>query len=318
MPRPNPALPGALDLRGFRVQDALRAGTTYQRLRQRDLVAPFHGVRCVDGTTTAQRAVALSTVLSPHHAIAGVTAAEILGLPVPRRLGSDASRPLELVTGKSMSRCQCRGTTTRRIRDDLLEMFEFQGLRLVTPPLLIAVLGRALAEHELVTVIDALRTSSEQYPGLAFSPRPFVGAATIAALPQRYAGLEGIGNVRAAVARSRDSVRSPMETKLRLLLVDAGLPEPEVNPRIELPGGRHCYPDLLWRQARVTAEYEGEHHLTDARTWSSDIVRTRVLTEAGFREFRVTKADLAEPRFGELVRQLRHAISTRGPRGADS
>ena len=189
--------------------------------------------------------------------------------------------------------------------------FDFRGVRIVTPPLLVATLGTTMNETELVAVIDALRTDSQDYPGLAFAQRPFVSPATISSIPTTFAGLNGIGNVRAATARSRDRVRSPMETRLRLMLLDVGLPEPEVNPLIELDTGEVIYPDLLWRDQRTIAEYEGEHHLIDERTWSRDIERTRLLERHGYAVLRVTKHHLIEPRFSQLVRDLETALRRR-------
>jgi very-short-patch-repair endonuclease len=52
-----------------------------------------------------------------------------------------------------------------------------------------------------------------------------------------------------------------METRLRLIFEDAGLPEPTVNRVVSRDGGApiHC-PDLSWPQWRVAADYDGRHH----------------------------------------------------------
>jgi hypothetical protein len=52
-----------------------------------------------------------------------------------------------------------------------------------------------------------------------------------------------------------------METRLRLLFVDAGLPEPEVNRWVRDEGGAPLHkPDLSWPRWRVAADYDGQHH----------------------------------------------------------
>jgi hypothetical protein len=51
-----------------------------------------------------------------------------------------------------------------------------------------------------------------------------------------------------------------METRSRLLVVRAGLPEPELNLAVHGPGGWLLEGDLVWRRQRVIAEYQGGHH----------------------------------------------------------
>jgi len=52
-----------------------------------------------------------------------------------------------------------------------------------------------------------------------------------------------------------------METRLRLIFEDAGLPEPVVNRWVTRDDGApiHC-PDLSWPAWRVAADYDGRHH----------------------------------------------------------
>jgi len=72
---------------------------------------------------------------------------------------------------------------------------------------------------------------------------------------------------RAPLPLLRPGVDSAPESWLRLLIVDGGLPEPEVNQWIvDADGRRVSRPDLQYRAQRIALEYEGEHHLTwDAR-----------------------------------------------------
>jgi hypothetical protein len=52
-----------------------------------------------------------------------------------------------------------------------------------------------------------------------------------------------------------------METRLRLLFVEGGLPEPEVNQWVRLEDGTPVHqPDLSWPQWKVAADYDGVHH----------------------------------------------------------
>lgn len=112
---------------------------------------------------------------------------------------------------------------------------------------------------------------------------------------------------RRAASLVRDRVDSPQETRLRLCLVLAGLPEPDVNPVIEVDGRRVGRVDLLLRRWRVALEYEGDQHRTDKRQWNVDIARHELLHEGGWALARVTGQRMEHPRavVREVVRALR-------------
>ena len=50
------------------------------------------------------------------------------------------------------------------------------------------------------------------------------------------------------------------ETFVRLILVRAGLPEPELNVPLITVDGRKLIPDLAFPEFRVAVEYNGIHH----------------------------------------------------------
>lgn len=78
------------------------------------------------------------------------------------------------------------------------------------------------------------------------------------------------------------SVRSPRETLLRLLIRDAGLPEPEINFWIYDDDGRFLTEsDLVYPEEKVVLEYEGDHHRTDVVQWRKDIARRERSEEQG-------------------------------------
>ena len=92
-----------------------------------------------------------------------------------------------------------------------------------------------------------------------------------------------VGNdlARRAARYVRRDVDSPMETRLRMLIVLAGLPEPVVNHKLVTEDGRVRYRfDLSWPQVQVAVEYDGRQHRDDLDQWDHDIARDEWLAGA--------------------------------------
>ena len=68
-------------------------------------------------------------------------------------------------------------------------------------------------------------------------------------------------HARRAAGLVRPGAASPMETRVRLLLVLAGLPEPLIDHQISHPDGSLQYRlDLSYPKVRLAIEYDGAHH----------------------------------------------------------
>ncbi len=64
-----------------------------------------------------------------------------------------------------------------------------------------------------------------------------------------------------AASLARCGVDSPMESRLRLLIVLAGLPEPRVNLIVRgIDGGWHRRYDLAYEDLRLIIEFDGRQH----------------------------------------------------------
>jgi hypothetical protein len=100
---------------------------------------------------------------------------------------------------------------------------------------------------------------------------------------------KGIARLRRVVDLAEPKAESPMETRLRMLLLLAGLPRPEVQVSIHDDQGNPLgRPDLLYRAQRLAIEYDGGTHrdrLID------DNRRQNGLISAGYRLLRFTAAD---------------------------
>lgn len=102
------------------------------------------------------------------------------------------------------------------------------------------------------------------------------GRTTPAALVAAAAAVTGrrSAGARRAAGLVRSGVDSPMESRLRMLVVLAGLPEPVVN-HIEYDDlGRWVRPfDLSYPKARLAIEYDGRQHAQSQVQWERDVDR---------------------------------------------
>jgi hypothetical protein len=230
---------------------ALAAGLTPNELRGPRFVLLFRGVhaRRVDAQNALVRARA-ALLLHPSGAVlAGPTAATLLGLPTPEH--------------SEVHVCVSRDVD-RRSRPGLTSLVDSRprGIGWVDGTPVVA--GTALflqlaASLDLVDLVIA---------GDAMVRRGLVTLEGLRGVCATARG-KGAGRARRAAALVRERVDSPMETRLRLLLVFAGFPEPLVNPAI---AGRYRA-DLCWPQLRLVLEYDGRQHRDDLDQWDSDIER---------------------------------------------
>lgn len=101
-----------------------------------------------------------------------------------------------------------------------------------------------------------------------------------------------------------------METLLRLLLVRAGLPEPELNQELFDARGRWIGRfDMVHREARVIVEYDGDQHRKDTRQYELDISRIDRAIAAKWTVVRVRARGVFVDR-AETIRRVREALDS--------
>ncbi|HET7690695.1 MAG TPA: DUF559 domain-containing protein [Nocardioidaceae bacterium] len=106
-----------------------------------------------------------------------------------------------------------------------------------------------------------------------------------------------------------------METRLRLLLVLAGLPEPEVNREIvDRHGVAVMRLDLSYPDVRVAVEYDGRQHAEDERQWNRDLGRREELDDSDWRILVITRKGIfVEP--ARTIERVFRLLRTRGMPG---
>lgn len=306
----------------FSVEDGRRAGLTASQLNSAEFTSPHRGVRMRGiATTPLEIAHAFVPRLRERSVLGGVTAARVWGLPVPRRLEGDSTVQVLVPAGRN--RPLGRGIRSRSIHERFWDARDLHGVPVASPALTWATAARYLEVSELVVLGDALVATSTNYESLVRAEAPPDGARAAAPLApleeltgiaNAWGNREGGAALRSAAARIRRGVESPMETWTRLVIVAAGLPEPEVG--VEVWNGPEFVGrvDLAYRVQRIAIEYEGDHHRTDKRQWRKDIGRVNRLQEIDWLAIRATPAQLW-PTSTRFVDQVRTALRRAADRG---
>lgn len=260
-----PRQPEGFDARRpFTAEEGRLVGITRKQLRSAAFRTLTRGVYVAADVEDSPDliAAALLAVAPPLAWVSHASAGRILGLPLPVLPGEHLSvvdegeRPRR--TGLT---CHISDRSARVVRrDDLVYS---------APAQVFVELAEQLALVDLVVVGDWLvRKELVALTRL----REFVAASR----------MKGAAAARAAVAFVRERVDSPMETRLRMLFVLAGFPEPEVNLTVDAGNGRRRY-DLCWPGVKVIAEYDGRHHVEVVEQWEADLERREAIDDDGWR-----------------------------------
>ncbi|WP_344337947.1 hypothetical protein [Brevibacterium salitolerans] len=235
-----------------------------------------------------ERAEALQLRM-PEAVVSHASAAELRGWVLPRRFTAE---PLLHVTSP-VSHVRREGCIGHRPKET--ETCTEWGVSLVEAPEALRQMCALLTDEELLTLLEGL---CGPWHGAAVST-----VAELEAAAAEWSRFPGCRRLSRALRRARDGVASPQETRLRLEIVAAGLPEPEVNAEVRANGMAY-HPDLSYRRAQIALEYEGDHHRTDPQQWEHDIRREADFRAAGWEYLRVTRRTHRSALFADLRSML--------------
>jgi very-short-patch-repair endonuclease len=121
-----------------------------------------------------------------------------------------------------------------------------------------------------------------------------------------HAGNRGMRNLRRVLGFVDAAAESPMESRLRMVLVLGGLPRPRAQVTIRDRWGRALgRPDLYYADQRLGIEYDGGTH---RESLTEDNRRQNRLLKAGVRLLRFTAADVLRNPEG-VVSQVQAVLS---------
>jgi len=290
----------------FSVRAGRQAGLTVHRTRGPDLRRPFSGARIRATADPTLRTLCAAYLLRspPGHFFSHVTAARLWRIPLPRALEVRGALDVAVVKPRAVPRATgVRGH--RLVPHDLSVRLRF-GLPVSDAVSTWCQLGTVLGHDDLVAAGDYLvRIPRIQEPGEC---RPFARPDDLAAVAAAHRG-PGTRALRAAAALVREGADSRRETLLRLLLLRAGLPEPELNQEIFGSSGDSLgYADILYRKQGVIVEYDGDQHRVDYDQFEKDAVRLDSFRRVVREVIQVRKKGLYEGR-EDTVARVRRALA---------
>ncbi len=213
--------------------------------------------------TARVRAEAALVCFFAHAFASHATAARVWGAPIETGPGEHVTVP---VAGERLR----RDGVTCHVRADA-DAVVVDGVRVSSLPDLFVEMAGELSLVELVVLGDWMVRRKAMTPA-----RLLAACLSAPGVAGRLA--------RSAASYVRPGVDSPMETRLRMLLVLAGLPEPRVNLTIRDVDGEPVRRfDLSWPEGKVIVEYDGRHHVEREEQWEVDLARREEIDDHGWR-----------------------------------
>lgn len=277
----------------FRGRRAVREGRLTHhalRTRYRALYRDVYVAKDVT-VTAAVRARAAWLWADGHGVLSGESAAAVHGA---KWLNGDL--PADIVRADRHSPA---GIVVRSYNLVADEVCTVRGMRATSPARTAFDIGRTHSEALAVPVIDAVMAATR------------VTAGRVLAIADTHRGLRGVRTLRTTIDKCDGGAESPQESRLRLAVVNAGLPRPETQVEFQDEYGHpFIRVDMAWPEWKVVLEYDGIQHWSDRRQRSWDIERIALLEAMGWKVIRVSAEML--PRPVAIIDRVRTTLRARG------
>ncbi len=236
------------------------------------------------------RLIAAKLRLPDAAVFTGSTAAWLHGLDIA------PCSPIEAAVPSTSSTSRLVGVVVRRCSIPAAETSIRRGVRVTSAVRTIADFACRLPLTDAVAVLDTALHCRLVNGGRL---RDWAGA---------HAGYRGVRRLNRALELAEPATESVMETRLRLLLVLAGLPRPLAQISLYDENGHFvARPDLYYPDARLAIEYDGATH---RESLAADNRRQNRLINAGYRLLRFTAGDVLDTP-AAVVSVVRRALATR-------
>jgi very-short-patch-repair endonuclease len=247
------------------------------------------------------RAVCIRKVLPDGAVVCDHTAAWLLGVDCQPPAALDAPLDLDVV---------CIGGRDRTTRSgihggkrDLLktEIWDVGGVRVTSPVRTACDLACRRGRRQALAVLDA------------FMHTCGVTKADYRKMLPRFRGRRGCTQLRELVEYADGRAESIRESWVRMEIIDAGLPVPQLQVWVRVPGLGRRRLDHGYRGRRVAVEHDGEENHSDDEDVESDEERRTALEKLGWYIIVVRKEDFDGPRLDRWLQELREVLAQRSP-----
>lgn len=285
----------------FRVTADGAEGLSRHHASSSRFVAPSRGVRYAADTLDPAHAERDAVLLGSREGavLAGPTAADHWGLPLPPWIGLTDDQPTVVAVPAGSAHPNRRGVRGRRFRLPPEHLTTHRGLAVTTPARTWVDCAADIPLVHLIAMGDAIL-----HRGLA-RDRELRSVVTWAYRRR------GVANARRALPVLDGRSESPGESLTRAHLVLDGIRPPRCNEDIYVDGRWVARVDMCWPEEKVIVEYDGAVHLQDKQR-RRDARRRNELLADGWLVFTVTGDDLRNPR--RLRAEVARALAARTPR----
>lgn len=288
----------------FTLAEAESLGISRERLRGKGFVGVSHGLyRPASWDFELREAARALCAATPGAWISHTTAARLHGLILPPWLSDSCE--LHLSKPRKLAGVRRKGILGHTVLARADEVEITGDLRISTRSRTWLDLAGTIPLPELVCIGDQLI----RIPRVVFEGRdtPFATVASLRAMLDGHRNLQGIVRAREALDLLRVGSDSGPETLLRLAMLNAGLPEPDLQLALRAQPGAPSA-DLGYRTRRIAIQYDGRVHLDELQA-ESDKRRDGAFRNAGWTVLIFDREDLADG-FDLAVRQIRQALRT--------
>lgn len=196
--------------------------------------------------STALRCAALRLVVPEDSVVCDRHAGWLLGAEMILAPGEHlAPRPISVFRPAGRGRLRNGLTDSGERNLTRSDVDEIDGLRVTTPLRTAWDLGRVRWPDRAIAGLDSMLRLNG-----------FTRGELLAGI-ERFRGMRWVRTLRQVAPLADGRSQSPGESVLRLKWLECGLPTPEPQVEVRLPGGRVAFLDIANRRLRFAAEYDG-------------------------------------------------------------
>lgn len=227
------------------------------------------------------RARAALRIAGPDSVLGGATVLRLIGVWLPQALMDETQVHVVVPPGQRGPRV--RGIDVARMTP-VIDPIDMGDVLAVHPAQAWLQVAGDISPADLVVVTDALLRRRS----------PVATREELDFVLTQCSGRRGVAQARTALSQAREGTQSPWETRLRLAMVDAGLPSPVVNHPLRAgANARLYYLGMAYPNARLAIECDGGQ-VANRRQLDRDTKRQRDIEDADWRIIMATHADFAD------------------------